>query len=88
MSFESDLDALPSLDVFHTTLVDLLSLLRNLNNFPDVFLRDADNTVHISDDIISRVYRHRGEALLGTLWVDLEGNIYRRWTHKGGLTKS
>jgi len=88
MGFESGLDTLPSFDIFHTTLVDLLPLPRNPDNLLNVFLRDADDTIHIGDDVISRVYRHSREAFFGILWADLEGDIYRRWTREGRLTQS
>ena len=87
VGFESNLDALPGCDVPHTTLVDLLPLPRSLNNLLDVHLRDADDTVYVSNNIVPWMNRHSREDLLGTLWVDLEGNVYRGWTHKGRLAE-
>ena len=88
MRFESDLDALSSCDIPHTTFVGRLPLPRGLNNLLYLFPRDADDPVYVSNDIVPWMYRHSREALLGALWVDLEGNVYRRWTHKGRLAQS
>ena len=88
MGFKRDLDALSRFDIFHTTLINLLSLLRSLNDLLDILPRDTDDTVYISNDIISRVYSYSGERFLGTLRVNLEGNVDRGWTCEGGLTQS
>ena len=85
MGFKRDLDTLPSFDVLHATLVDLLALPRSLNDLLDIFLRDTDDAVYISNDKISRVYRHSRKAFFGTLWVNLEGNVDRNWTREGRL---
>ena len=88
MGFKRDLDTLSRSDIFHATLVDLLPLLRSLNDLLDILLRDADDTVRISNDIISRVYGYCREGFLGTLWVDFKGNVDRGWTCEGRLAQS
>ena len=88
MGFKCDLDTLPSFDIFHATLIDLLPLLCGLNDLLNVLQRDTDDTVHISNDIIPRVYSYGRECFLGIFWVNLKGNVDRGWTCEGRLTQS
>ena len=88
MSFEGGLNALASFDIFHATLVNLLALPRYLNDLRKDLLGDTDDTVHIGNDAVSWIYRYSGEASFGTMWVDIEGNVYCGWTCEGRLTQS
>jgi hypothetical protein len=87
ISFKCSLDTLPNFDIFHTTIIDLPPLPRSLDDLLDDLPRDADDAVYIGNDVVSRMHCHRGKTICGALRVDLEGDVYRRWSREWKLTQ-